>query len=163
MKKQLLTLCMVLLCMGWLCADFYVISGVGRLGDPFVFVDNTITFVTNLTPEVAPEGTVVQLSGLEKRRDVNFAEARLAIELEPDPENIYTVAGTGRKGDPYVYVEDKVTYLTNLSGEEVGIGSLVSIYNLRERENVNFAIGVEYIPPEKEKDNSDSPAETVKE
>ncbi len=138
--------------------EIYTVSGIGREGDPFIFIDEKITFVTNLTPEEAPEGTEIKIYELVERENVNFAEGILAEEErkpEERPDNVYEVAGIGREGDPFVRIDDKITFVTNITPEQAPKGSLIEIYDVQERETVNFAEGRVYTEPTEEEPPSE--------
>ncbi len=163
-RKYIVFLIMLFVTVG-LLADTYTVSGVGREGDPFVFVDGKITFVTNLTPQQAPEGTRIEIYNLQERQNVNFAEGRLLGQKEPEPQKteqpVYTVSGVGSEGDPFVFIDGKITFVTNMTPQQAPEGTRIEIYNLQERQNVNFAEGRLLTERETEPQKTEKPVYTV--
>lgn len=146
-----------------------LVEGKGKYGDPYIKVEGKKIYITNAKD--LSKGTKVKV---EVYRVSDYAaQAKLlkkiktdAIKLSSDTSMVdkkktiklkngdtYEVLFIGKRGNPAVKINGKITFLTNLSGENAPVGTKVKIKNVHQGKKVNFAEGI-ILSPDKEKTKS---------
>lgn len=133
------------------------VEGMGKYGDPWLSLEGKRVYVKDASDVAVGDKIKFNVTKLGDRAiQAAFVEKLSAQSKAPVlkktagsaalPDDVYEVGGIGSKGNAFVFIDKKITFITNMTGDDVVKGELIQIENLKERGRVNFAEGEKYDP-----------------